>query len=122
MPDQKMRERLAVLAVAAYKPCAEVRYDAEGIYCLDCGWQSPTADYEAYRAHVPLKVMDAVLAALPELLDEMIADRHRAVKAEAWEEGARAAWDHSTPEVNGAHYHWRHAGEPLNPYRIEDQS
>ena len=39
--------------------------------------------------------------------------------AEAWDEGAETAWNRSTPEVNGARYHWRHEGEPVNPYRQE---
>lgn len=39
------------------------------------------------------------------------------LKAEAWDEGAEEAWSRSTPLVNGLHYHWRTAGEPLNPYR-----
>ena len=39
--------------------------------------------------------------------------------AEAWEEGAETAWNRSTPEVNGTRYHWRHEGEPVNPYRQE---
>ena len=44
------------------------------------------------------------------------------VKAEAWDEGAETAWNMSTPEVNGARYHWRHEGEPENPYRQETES
>lgn len=39
--------------------------------------------------------------------------------AVAWDEGAETAWNRSTPEVNGARYHWRHEGEPTNPYRKE---
>lgn len=42
-------------------------------------------------------------------------------KAEAWEEGAETAWNRSTPEINGMHYHWRHEGEPTNPYRKENE-
>ena len=37
-------------------------------------------------------------------------------KAEAWDEGAHTAWERSTSEVNGARYHWRSDGEPVNPY------
>ena len=37
--------------------------------------------------------------------------------AEAWDKGAETAWNRSTPEVNGTRYHWRHEGEPVNPYR-----
>ena len=40
----------------------------------------------------------------------------RQAKAEAWDEGAHTAWERSTPEVNGARYHWRSDGEPVNPY------
>ena len=39
--------------------------------------------------------------------------------AEAWDKGAETAWNRSTPEVNGTRYHWRHEGEPVNPYRQE---
>lgn len=41
----------------------------------------------------------------------------RQAKEEGWEEGARTAWDRSTSDVNGARYHWRHDGEPANPYK-----
>ena len=54
-------------------------------------------------------------AALSAVLPDMI----RRAKAEAWDEGAQTAWDRSTPEVNGRRYHWRHEGEPTNPYRKE---
>ena len=39
--------------------------------------------------------------------------------AGAWDKGAETAWNRSTPEVNGTRYHWRHEGEPVNPYRQE---
>lgn len=53
-------------------------------------------------------VRDAILTALAPLI--------RAREAAAWDEGADAAWQRSTPEVNGLHYHWRSSGEPLNPH------
>ena len=48
-------------------------------------------------------------------------DAVREAMAEAWDEGANAAWQRSTPEVNGLRYHWRTHGEPRNPYREADQ-
>lgn len=48
--------------------------------------------------------------------DEWLASVEGQAKAEAWDEGAVAAWERSTPTVNGTHYKWRHEGEPLNPY------
>lgn len=42
----------------------------------------------------------------------------REALAKAWDEGAVAAWERSTPEVNGSGYHWRSSGEPANPYRV----
>lgn len=44
----------------------------------------------------------------------------RAREAAAWDEGAKAAWERSTPEVNGLHYWWRTSGEPLNPYARQE--
>ena len=37
--------------------------------------------------------------------------------AQAWESGANAAWERSTPIVNGQNYQWRYSGDPINPYR-----
>ena len=64
-----------------------------------CGEQCDTP--EAHRAH------------LAEVLDKHMQGRCH----EAWALGAVTAWDLSTPEVNGKNYHWRHDGEPVNPYR-----
>lgn len=55
---------------------------------------------------------DAALAALSAVVPDII----RQAKEEAWDEGAHTAWERSTPEVNGARYHWRSDGEPVNPY------
>lgn len=49
-------------------------------------------------------------------------DELEQAQAEAWEEGAETAWNRSTPEINGMHYHWRHEGEPTNPYRKEQDA
>lgn len=55
--------------------------------------------------------------------DEMVACIVEAaapvIATKAWEEGARVAWDRSTPVVNGQNYYWRHEGEPVNPYRAD---
>ena len=74
-----------------------------------CGWKSDTyieADgLPRFEAHL---VDLALTAVLPGVIQQ--------AKAEAWDEGAEVAWGRSTPEVNGARYHWRSAGEPVNPY------
>lgn len=66
----------------------------------------PLTGYQDSRME---KARAALAAVLPDLL--------RQAKAEAWEEGARAAWDRSTPAINGALYYWRRVGDPENPYR-----
>lgn len=43
----------------------------------------------------------------------------REAQAVAWDEGAGSAWERSNALVNGQNYRWRHAGEPINPYRAE---
>lgn len=55
----------------------------------------------------------ALTAALPHI-EKQIRER---VAAKAWDEGAQAAWERSSPEVNGQNYYWRSDGEPVNPYR-----
>ena len=70
------------------------------------------SDYPPAAAHrfcsFAVARAEKVLAAvLPDLL------------AQAWDEGAAAAWERSTAAVNAERYNWRSAGEPLNPYRQE---
>ena len=36
--------------------------------------------------------------------------------AEAWEQGAYAAWEKSNNQVNGETYFWAPEGAPANPY------
>lgn len=45
---------------------------------------------------------------------------HRYIAQQAWDEGAHAAWERSTSRVNGEFHHWRHEGEPVNPYAPVD--
>ena len=67
-----------------------------------------------YDGHTPAEAAERLKAAAP-ALEAVYADIK--AKAEAWDEGAEAAWERSAPEVNGQTHHWRHEGEPLNPYR-----
>lgn len=56
-----------------------------------------------------------------ELSEDEVRRGVEAVRADAWDEGAEAAWARSTSEVNGQAYFWRTEGEPLNPHRIREQ-
>lgn len=60
---------------------------------------------------------DKAYARAENRFNRWLAAHDRAVKAEAWDQGAAAAWERSTTAVNGERYHWRHEGEPANPYR-----
>lgn len=87
------------------KTMAEVLYH-EGAWCGDC-------EYEGWDACSGCRdTCEGYARALTAAGFGLVAD----AKAEAWDEGANAAWERSTPEVNGAHYMWRSEGDPVNPY------
>lgn len=69
------------------------------------------------RCHHTIRA--ALRAALPHLTTEDVPHLIREARAEAWEVGARTAWDRSTATVNGQNYYWRTSGEPANPYAEE---
>ena len=68
------------------------------------GWETSPSDWRDYFRR---KATEALEAAAPHML------------AKAWDEGAEAAWERSTPEVNGERYMWRSEGDPINPHRLE---
>lgn len=112
-------------------PAEAVEAAAWVLYLEDHLWgesweTSALADKYRTAAHIALE------AAAPHILADVNADALRAawdrgyamaidgmkdIPAKAWDEGANAAWERSTPEVNGAHYVWRSEGDPVNPYR-----
>jgi hypothetical protein len=71
-------------------------------------WDDPIFGYENFSADQWEYLRDTARVALEAAAPHML--------AEAWEAGANAAWQRSTPMVNGQSYQWRHAGDPVNPY------
>lgn len=73
----------------------------------------PGISWDETRAFPPLRgqYMDAATAILP-----IVESWTQAAQEKAWDVGAETAWERSTVEVNGQHYHWRSSGEPKNPY------
>ena len=85
--------------------------------------QNMRAALEAVADDLRDEALKALLGRLPEITRPYAGEPEfwegyiNTVKAEAWDEGAQAAWERSTPEVNGQNYYWRRDGEPVNPYR-----
>lgn len=81
----------------------------------DMGGSEPSIE----RIGTKLQFHDALTVALSHLTAEDVPHLIRRAKAEAWEVGARTAWDRSTATVNGQTHYWRHSGKPANPYAEE---
>ena len=92
----------AVQTAERYFDTANYTHPREGVG--RCEYGCGVELIERTIEHVTARILHA---ALPGLL------------AQAWDEGAAAAWERSTAAVNAERYHWRSAGEPLNPYRQE---
>ena len=69
------------------------------------GWDSDHDSSDHFMPRARSRAREYLEAAAPHML------------AQAWESGANAAWERSTPIVNGQNYQWRYSGDPINPYR-----